>query len=333
MGRQRKRDRHLPPCMYLKHGAYYFQHPKTREWKNLGPEDQLGAAITKYGELIGGQWSGRTLGDVIDRYRVEVLPLKGERARVDQQPYLDKLRRAFGHMLPDNVTPQHCYGYIDARRTKDGKPAPSAAWHEISLLGHVFAKAIRWGLGIGNPVRQLDTSEKPKPKARTYLSDERLNAVRACATERMDCAIEGALLTGLRRGDLLGLTRANVTDEGIVVQTSKTGVPLLIERTAALTAWIDRCKRLTPQVPGTYLIRTRDGDRYTVQGFAANWKRTVEKAVEKSSIEPFPFKDIRAKNSDDTDDIAEASERLGHRSIATTRKHYRTKPIRVRPLR
>lgn len=328
MGRSRRRDRHLPACMYQKHGAYYFQNPKSREWEPLGAE--LGPALLAYTKKIGGKWSGRTLGDVIDRYRVEILPLKGERARVDQVPQLERLKRVFGAMLPDSVTPQHCYRYIDERRTKDGAIARSAAWHEISLLGHVFAKAIRWGVGIGNPVRLLE--KDPRPRRTRYVTDAELELVRSCSTERMRVAIDGALLTGLRRGDLLALTRANLTADGILVQTSKTCVPLLIEWTPALRAWVDSCKALTPQVPGLYLVRTRSGGRYSAQGFSANWKRAVARAVA-AGMEPFRFQDIRRKSSDDTVDELEAQARLGHTSLGTTMRFYRTKPRRVRPLR
>ena len=166
-----------------------------------------------------------------------------------------------------------------------------------------------------------------------YVTDAEIAAVRKHATARICLAIEGALLTALRRGDLLRLTRANLKDEGILVRTSKTGVPLLIEWSDALRAWTDRARRLKPQVPGTYLIRTRTGQFYTTQGFSANWKRTMQKAVAREGIEPFTFQDIRRKSSDDSADEHEAQARLGHTNVSTTRRHYRTKPNRVRPLR
>lgn len=65
---------------------------------------------------------------MIDRYRLEVLPQKrSQQTRDDQSSELDRLRRVFGHILPDNVTAQACYRYMDERRSKDGKPVPVAA--------------------------------------------------------------------------------------------------------------------------------------------------------------------------------------------------------------
>jgi hypothetical protein len=98
---------------------------------------------------------------VITRYRIEVLPLKRSRAtRDDQARQLVRLAAVFGHMRPDDLTAPQCYEYLDRRQTADGKPAPVAARHEISLLGHVLAKAIRWGAGVANVVRTLERLPK-----------------------------------------------------------------------------------------------------------------------------------------------------------------------------
>lgn len=316
--------------MYLKHGAYYFANPATSSWEPLGKD--LGAALAAYAMRIGGVWSGRTLGDVIDRYRAEVLPLKrAATTRTFETRQLGLLRGVFGDMLPDSVTAQHCYRYMDGRRGKTGKPVPSAARHEIKLLGHVFTKAIRWGVATINPVRTLEHDVKARMKR--YVTNEEFAAVWDRSTERMRVAMDLALLTGLRRGDLLALTRACLTDDGIAVQTSKTGAGLLILWTTALREAVERAKRLKPQVPGTYLLRTREGHPYSAAGFAANWKRTMAKAVAQAEIEPFTFHDLRRKSASDSESVTEAQARLGHSSEAVTRQFYMAKPARVRPLR
>ncbi len=154
MGRRRKQDKHLPQRVYLVHGSYWFRS-KDGQPVNLGRD--LADALARYARLIDGQWVGRTLGDVIDRYRTEVLPLKrSATTRADQAKQLVRLKQAFGIMLPDNVTARHCYAYQDGRRGEDGRRVPVTARHEISLLGHVFAKAIRWGVASQNPARGLE---------------------------------------------------------------------------------------------------------------------------------------------------------------------------------
>ena len=246
--------------MYMRRGAYYFCHPETNDWQPLGKD--IAAAFAAYGKLVGGQWSGHNLGDVIDRYRTEVLPLKrSAKTRADQARQLEKLKAVFGDMPPDKITAQHCYRYLDSRARH-----PVAARHEISLLGHVFAKAIRWGAATVNPVRTLERT--PKGKRTRYVTDAEFDAVHALASERMRIAMDLALLTGQRRGDLLTLEHLYVTDEGIVFNQSKTGAGVLVEWTDELRKIADRAKALKPQVPGEYLLRKRNGRPYTAWGFS-----------------------------------------------------------------
>jgi len=132
--------------MYRNHGSYFFFSPVTNKWVPLGKD--IAAALAQYGQLIGGNWSGRTFGDVIDRYQIQVLPLKrSAQTRKDQARQLARLKAVFGSMSPDDITAQHCYQYADARVS-----APVSARHGISLLGHLFAKAIRWGIMIKSPL-------------------------------------------------------------------------------------------------------------------------------------------------------------------------------------
>lgn len=328
MGRRRRHDKHLPRRMYLRRGAYYFASP-AGPWKPLGRD--LGEALAAYGREIGGRWSGRTLGDVIDRYRTEVLPLKrSAHTRDDQGAQLSRLKLVFGDMLPDTVEPRHCYAYVDRRRTRRGKPAPVAARHEIKLLGHIFAKAIRWGVASGNPVRQMERERRGRRSR--YVTDVEFDAVYGRASERVRIAMDLALLTGLRRGDLLALTWRQVTEAGIEVKTGKTGADLLFEVTPELRSVLERAKRLVPQVPRTHVLRARTGRPYTAEGFSAIWQRLMAKHV-KAGGERFTFHDLRRKSASDSASVKDAQERLGHADEATTRRFYIAKPVSVRPLR
>jgi integrase len=332
MGRRRKHDRHLPQRVYLKCGTYWFR-PKGAKPCNLGRE--LGPALAKYGELIHGNWSGRTLGDVIDRYRIDVLPLKSsEKTRENEGAALTRLKAWGGHMLPDNVTQQQLYQYIDRRRkvvdkkTGQTAPAPEAARHEIALLGHVFKKAIRWGVASQNPVAGLEKADRKKQ--RPPVPPEQLQAVRALATERMRLAIDLAVCMGPRRGNLLTLTRDNCTEEGIEFLNTKGQRLQLIEWSDDLRAIVDQLKALKPQVgPGRFLLRTREGKGYTGDGFSANWQRLMAKHV-KAGGQRFTFHDLRSVAADEGT-LEEARARLGHASSSTTQRFYRRGVERAKP--
>lgn len=326
MGRRRTKNRHLPQRVYLSHGAYFF-HTKEGKAVNLGRE--LAEALTKYASLIGTQWAGKTLADVIDRYRLEVLPLKrSEQTREDEGKALNRLKAVFGHMVPDTLRAQACYKYMDSRRSKDGKPVPVAARHEMALLGHVFAKAIRWGTATSNPVRGMDLG--PRSAKRAQVSIDQVEALKALAGERLAVAIDLAVSTGQRRGDLLALKRSQLTTDGIVFQQSKTGAGVLIEWSEDLKAIVDRAKQLAPQIPGEYLIRTRRGKPYTAEGFSAIWQRTMAKH-EKAGGQRFSFHDLRSVSADGAATAEEAQARLGHASVATTKRHYLRGITRAKP--
>lgn len=328
MGRKRKNDKHLPARVYLDHGAYYFV-PKEGK-KQLLSRD-LGEALAKYGSLIGTIRTLRTLGDVIDKYRTEVLPLKrSEQTRAEEAKSLGRLKIAFGHFFPDNMTAQHCYAYMDARRSKDGKPVPTAARHEIVLLGHVYKKAIRWGAASINPAARLELPKR-KGKRRKVLMAW-VDQVRAIASPRMCLAIDFAVMIGQRRADLLSLTRSNNVgaDGSIYVKQGKTAAELLIEHSADLAALLARSKAMKPDIPNDLLIRRANGKAYTKSGFSSNWQRLMQKHV-KAGGEHFTFHDLRSVSADGADTVEEAQARLGHASVETTRRFYWKNVTKAKP--
>lgn len=311
--------------MYFDHGAHYFV-PKGAKKVWLGAD--LGEALTKYATLIGHAWSLRTLGDVIDRYRAEVLPLKkSKQTRDEEGKSLDRLKKAFGHFLPDNLTAQHGYSYMDARRSKDGKPVPTAARHEISLLRHVYVKAIRWGAASMNPIVGI---EMPKRAAkRRQVSMLEVEAVKALANPRMAAAIDLAVSVGQRRGDLLALKHKDL-DAELHIQQSKTGARIDMERSADLDAIVERLKAFKPDIPNEYLIRKRNGKRYTTSGFYQIWRRVMLKHVAAGG-QHFTFHDLRSVSADGADTIEEAQARLGHGSPETTKRFYWKNVTKAKP--
>lgn len=330
MGRKRRLDKHLPQRVYLVHGAYYFR-PKVGSAVRLGAD--IGEALAKYATLVSHKWAARTLGDVIDRYRAEILPLKGsQQTRSDQARQLGEIKRVFGDLLPDNVKAQHCYKYYDDRRGVDGEPIPTTARQEISLLGHVFSKAIRWGAASSNPARDLDLG--PKPAQRPQVTIEEVEALKKHANDRLALVIDLAVCSGQRQGDLLGMRREQLTKEGIYFKQGKTKARVLIEWSPHLEALIGRCKALEPQLPGEYLIRQgqgeRRGQRYTSKGFQSIWKRAMAKHVAAGG-QHFTFHDLRSVSADGAATPEEARDRLGHADVATTKRHYLRGVTKAKP--
>lgn len=326
MGRKRRTDRHLPQRVYLNHGAYFYR-PKTGPAVRLGSE--IGEALAKYATLVSKTWSARTFGDLIDRYRVEILPLKrSAQTRSDQTRQLGELKKVFGDLAPDSITAQHCYRYYDTRRGVNGKPIPTTARHEVSLLGHLFSKAIRWGSASSNPARDLDLGPKPGQRDQVLMAE--VEALQKHCNERLSLAIDLAVTLGQRQRDLLNMTREYLTPQGVYVKQGKGGARVLIAYSPYLYSLIDRAKMMAPQVPGEYLIRTRKGKRYSSKGFQSIWKRAMAKHV-KAGGQHFTFHDLRSVSADGAETAEEARDRLGHVSVETTKRHYLRGVTKAKP--
>jgi integrase len=328
LGRPRKHDLTLPKGMSCERGTFFFRGPD-RKRINLGQD--IIKAIDSYKGLVGQQGRVRTLHDVIERYRLDVLPLKRSAAtRENEARSLARLDRIFGHFLPDNITAPMCYEYMDRRLKKDGTPAPVSGRHEITLLGHVLSKSIRWGAGIANVVRTLD--RMPKSKRTRYVTDEEFMACRALANPRMQVAMDLARNIGQRRGDLLKLKLEDCTDAGIVIRQGKTGAGIVIKWTPTLRKIIRNAKGLSPDIPRDFVLRSRSGEPYSSFGFSAIWQRLMVKYVGRGGVR-FTFHDLRAKAASDMETVEDAQALLGHSSPETTKRVYKRNLTVARPVK
>jgi len=64
---------------------------------------------------------------------------------------------------------------------------------------------------------------------------------------------------------------------------------------------LSELKKLAPQIPGDYLIRTRKGKRYSAAGFSAIWQQVMAKHV-KAEGQRFSFHDLRSVSGERTSD-------------------------------
>lgn len=321
MGRTRKKHKHLPTRVYLRSGGYYFVD-HLGKWHHLGRD--FGTAMAAYGEVMRTV-PMRTMADLFDRYEREVMPQKAPKTRRDNAHQIRRLREVFGHMRPSELRTVDVYGYRDAR----GEKTRVGANRELELLSHVCTKARQWGAMTHHPCLRVEKF-RTKPRSR-YVSDAEFELVRSLAPAMVQIAMDLALHTGLRRGDILALTRDQVTDEGLGVATSKTGKRMVISWSDELREIVERAKAIEPQVR-RHLVCTRSGKPYSGNGFNSVWQRVMAKALERGLVERFTFHDLRGKSASD-DELEAASKRLGHADPRITQRVYRRKAEVVTPLR
>jgi integrase len=267
-----------------------------------------------------------------ERFKVEALPKLKPATQRGYLYMLPGLARAYAHMRPRELKPSDGYALLARLHVK----SPTQALKYFNLLSVVLTYCVRWGAIDENPFWQVRKGDYI-PKARSRCpSDEEFTAVRGLATERMQIAMDLALLTGLRRSGIILLELAGVTADGLLSQRpGKRTKPLLfeVEKGGELEAVLERAKKLEPRVRGA-LLCTGKGKFYSADGFEANWQRLMKKAIARKAIaERFTFNDIRAKSATDTGDDVAASARLGHSSVELTKRVYIRKPAKVQPLK
>lgn len=322
VGGKRKTNKHLPRRVYQKHGAYWFVDVKNK-WHRLA-EDYTDALIA-YANILKADMPAVTVELLCAKYVAEELPKKAKATRKSRLQEFKPIIKVFGHMGQDDIAPHHVWNYYRARGETE------QARHEVRALSALITFGRRIGAGTrDNPCFGLRL-EGSAPRDR-YVTDDEFLIVRDLAPEMIGLAMDIALLTGLRKGDILKLERKHLTDAGIDIDTSKDKKLSLIEWNEELHLTIDAAFRISPRVR-QFVICRRDGKRYTADGFGAMWQRLMEKALQNGLKERFTFNDLRAKSASDSASDEEASARLNHTSVAITRRVYRRLPRRAPALR
>lgn len=339
MARPRTTNAHLPRYVKIIHGTYWYCGPKVKpiritradgESARAGDDAALYAWLAKHlKETPSGPVT--TLADIFDKYTREVLPGLAPRTQKDYIRHLAVLRAWCGHMRPDELQPRDVGRFLDVEKGKIQRN------RQVAVLSAVYSKAVgRWYVAEKNPCAHVERN--PSHRRTRYVTDEEYFALYQCAGERFQIAMDLALITGQRQGDLLGLRWEDVTEEGIRFQPAKTqkkvGKKLIVTLSPSLKAVLERARRLTPQIPREYVLRTRKGTRYTSEGFRAGWQRIMRKAIKRGALtERCTFHDLRAKSVSDSATLEAAFERAGHTSMAMTRGVYDRNFRKVTPLK
>ena len=175
--------------------------------------------VPLFREFIEGEWKKAHF----DRYKPSTK--KGVRTRIE-----DRLLPAFGNKPLDRIAPAEVRKWFDAW----SRAAPGGANKGLELLRQIMNFAIARGYVEKNPTREIRPNRRPK--LTRFLSREEivrlhraLDAEAARGRRQQADIIRLLLLTGCRRGEILGLRWSEVRDNMLALADSKTGprqVPL-----------------------------------------------------------------------------------------------------------
>lgn len=334
MPRRRLTDLHLPTRVYFKNGSYRYVDPSGK-WHTLGKEWNR-ESRAEFDRLSRGDAPPNTVSALLDAFlkHRESQVRAGQAAKrtlEDNEQEAKTLRMVFGQMPAEAVKRQHVARYLRERTDKAGNSAPIRANREAALLSSAYS----WAMGL----RDWEINENPcygvrrnteRPRRR-YIETAELAKWKRTAPDRLRAYVLLKRLTGSRQGELLALTRASITDRGLIIGISKTGRTKVVRWSWALRITINAVLKLHGSVAKIALFPERNGGQLSARGFKSAWVRAMQPYLAAGGTK-FRENDIRAKTASDLS-LGHAQELLDHASPSITRRTYQRAPTKVRPLR
>lgn len=309
MSRPRRKDRHLPPCVYLKHGAYYLV--RAGQWKRIGAT--LSEALAEYARLI--EPTGDSVGALLTRVLQDAEGRVAPSTLSQYKLAAAKIRTAFVEFRADQVKPHHIGAFMDHH-----KATPNMANRMRTVLKMAFDLAVRSGQLNANPVTSIG---RHKERVRTrYLTDDEYMAIRAAANEDLRAIMDMLYCTAQRVGDVLKIREQHITEEGVEIDQQKTSHRLVIRWTPDLRAAVAFARSLHGPAHRLYLLGQRNG---RLRGYAGVWD-LWDRACAAAGVEDANIHDIRAKSlTDAARQGLDAQHLAGHTTQAMTARYLRSK--------
>lgn len=278
-----------------------------------------------------------TVGEMIDRYKRDVLPKK-PKSEASQSQQLTWWKDAIGSYTLADATPAKLAECRDrlaseplpsrAKKPKADAPAryrtPATVVRYMAALSHVFSVAVKeWGWIEDNPLRKITKPKEPKGRVRFLDDDERERLLKACrASDNKDLylAVVLALSTGARKMEVMSLRWSQVD---------------LNRRVIILTETKNGEMRALPLVSHAFeLMQERSKVRHIDTDLVfpgRNRKRPVElrdpfeAALKEAGVSNFRWHDLRHSCASylamNGATLAEIAEVLGHKTLAMVKRY------------
>jgi integrase len=312
--RPRKADRHLPACVYHRHGAYWYV--KAGKWTRLHAD--LGPALHEYARIVAMPTEG--MPALIDKALPHLVAGKAPSTAAQYTYCAGLLRQVFAEFRPEQVRHGDIVQMLDAY----GSTATTAN-RMLTVLKLTFQWALDRELVPANPcvsVKRLATASRDR-----LITAGEYAAIYRQAPPWLQCVMDLCYLTGQRIGDVLKIERAHLGPDGILIEQQKTGKKLIVGWSDQLRAVVERCRLESGGVAAMrYLICTRRG---TPRAHQNVWRafKTAARAV---GIADVTLHDLRAMSGTDAERQGiDPTALLGHTDRRTTQIYLRDKSARV----
>lgn len=283
MGRPRKNDTHLPPCVYFRHGAYWYV--KGGAWKRLGTT--LSEALEAYARIIETPEGSmpKLIDDALSWMEKRKPPLAAN-TLAQYRIAAKVLRVKFAPFNPEQVQPRHV-----VKVKRDMARTPNMANRCLSVLRQVFDYALEEELlGVdSNPA--VGVKRYGEGKRGHLLTREEYDRIYAESGPRLQVIEDLLRETGQRVNAVLRIQLCDLVKEGIRFGKFKTPTKRIVKWTPGLRLAVGRAKALGGNVRSlTWLLPGRPGKSPNYRSV----KLQFDQACQRAGVEDVQMRDLRA---------------------------------------
>jgi len=281
---------------------------------------QVESAIDEGRHFKTAEAKKHTFDDVVARYCSDVLPNYSLKEQKERKSKLEWWAQSFGNYSLADITSS----VIVERRDQLDRSAATTDKY-LKNLAHAFTKAINeWEWLEENPVKKVSRPKLPQGRVRYLEDDERerfFEACRSSSNHDLYLAVVLAISTGMRKGELMGLSwrDVNLKEHYIVLHKTKNGerrrVPV---KSHALELLIERSKVRRLDTPLLF-------PGIATPASPIDLRSAFRRASRAAQLDDFRWHDLRhctasylAMNGSTPSEIAEL---LGHKTLQMVKRY------------
>ncbi len=267
------------------------------------------------------------MGDVIDKYIIEILPRKPKSFKKQKSQLLWWKSQIGSYLLSDISTAiiaEQKNKLLEGITSRKRKRSSATVTRYLAILSHVFTIALKeWNLLENSPIKNLSRLKEPNGRIRFLNEEERRRLLEACKKSEnpyLFTIVVLAISTGMRQGEMLNITWKDVDfkNNRIILHETKNGEIRVVPLTGfAFKLLLE-------------LFKKRNFDSYLLFPGSDSIKpiyiRTSwEKALKEANIEDFRFHDLRHTAASylamGQASLAEIAEILGHKTLSMVKRY------------
>jgi integrase len=304
---------------------YYVGSRRVREKAGSAKGAASRALSVREAEIALGKFNLQPRANIptfaIFAERYESVVSVHKRGRAVERYYIQMFVAVFGNKKISEITTEEVEGF-KSYRSRHVKPA--TVNRELTLLKHMFTKAVEWKRLLANPLRGVRSLNVPARVERILELGEEIRLLAACDCVRsrlLRPVVILALNTGMRRGELLSLRweQIDLIQRSIRVLNGKTNssersIPMN-STVFDLVSDLARNKKSNLVFPSNRKI----GERFL------DLKKGFKRAVQLAGLRKIRFHDLRhtfaTRLIQSRADIITVQHLLGHAKISMTARY------------